>query len=126
MPRNIEETRVVKLTAGLISSGTAVTGVHRVDNPGNAILVIDVLAQGTTNSVALSTNATGGNGGTAVTSFTGLSSGTTYKYHLPRAFQKYIFANVSGTGTPTIAVDVICQGYANSYSVMTADRPVNS
>jgi len=129
MARNPEETRIQRLTAGLISSGTAVTGQVEVDFPHNAWLVVDCLAAGTTNSVQLSTNSTGGNGGSAVavsglTALTGFSAGLT-SYAINDKLGKYLYANVSGTGNPTMSVSIVCQGYANSSEVISTGTPIN-
>lgn len=127
MAENPIETRSFQLTAGLISSGTAVTASQQVDWPSQAWLIINTLAAGTTNSLALSTGTASGAGGSAVsingvTALTGLTNGVT-TYHLNDKLSKYVYASLSGTGTPTISVTVLAQGYANSSNIITSGNP---
>lgn len=129
MARNPEETRVVQLGAGLISSGTAVTASAQVEYPNNAWLIINVLAAGTSWAVTLSTGAASATGLTGVTiagaaRVSGTSAGI-FAYHLNDKIAKWCYSNVSGVGTPTVGVQLVCQGYANSYEVPTATAVVS-
>jgi hypothetical protein len=117
-------TRVVQLTAGLVSSGTAVTAAPEVDYPSNATLILNVLAAGTSWNVALSTGTASGAAGSSVSiSGAGNVSGTAagiFAYHLNDKLAKYVYANLSGVGNPTVAMQLYNQGYANSANVTTA------
>jgi hypothetical protein len=117
-------TRVVQLTAGLVSSGVAVTAAPEVDFPSNATLILDVLAAGTSWNMALSTGTASGAAGSSVSisgaaNVSGTGSGI-FSYHLNDKLSKYVYANLSGAGTPTVAAVLYCQGYANSAEVVTA------
>jgi hypothetical protein len=124
MAEHIQETRVVQLTAGLVSSGTAVTAAPEVDYPSNATLIINVLAAGTSWNVALSTGTASGAAGSSV-SISGAAnvSGTAagiFAWHLNDKLSKYVYANLSGVGNPTVGLQLYNQGYVNSFSVVTA------
>jgi hypothetical protein len=124
MAEHTQATRVVQLTAGLITSGTAVTAAPEVDYPSNATLIINVLGAGTSWNVALSTGTASGAAGSSV-SISGAAnvSGTgagIFAYHLNDKLAKYVYANLSGVGTPTVGLQLYCQGFANSSNVATA------
>jgi len=128
MAEHTQATRVVKLTAGLVTSGTAVTAAEEVDYPSNATLIINALAVGTSWNVALSTGTASGAAGSSV-SISGAAnvSGTgagVFAYHLNDKLSKYVYANLSGVGTTTVSLALYCQGFANSANVATATNVV--
>jgi hypothetical protein len=128
MAEHTQETRVVKLTAGLITSGTAVTAAEEVDYPSNATLIINALQVATSWNVALSTGTASGAAGSAV-SISGANnvSGTTagiFVYHLNDKLSKYVYANLSGSGNTTVGLALYNQGYVNSFSATTATNVV--
>jgi hypothetical protein len=127
MAEHTQETRVVKL-GGLVSSGTAVTGYEEVDYPSNSTLIIDALAVGTSWNIALSTGTATGAAGTAVSigganNVSSTSAGLVV-YHLNDKLSKYVYYNVSGVGTGTVAPVLFNQGFSNSSTATTGTNVV--
>lgn len=128
MADHTQETRVVKLTAGIVTSGTAATAAEEVDYPSNATLIINALAVGTSWNVALSTGTASGAAGSAVAigaanNVSGTSAGI-FVYHLNDKLSKYVYANLSGVGTTTVSMQLYNQGFANSFSATTSTNVV--
>lgn len=117
MPTHLTPTRVFSC-AGLVSSGTAVTGWVETGRPENALLLLNILAAGTSWSVALSTGTVSGAAGSSVSlsgaaSVTGNTTGQ-FAYRLQNKLSKYTYYAVSGVGNPTVAATLVGQDYFNS------------